>query len=192
MAIQLAVFAFGGLLMLVAILGGGFEVRELKVPTVGRSSRLVACMCGMLFVVLSLHLDRPATPEPQPAAPQAQNRTETPVAAVPQIIVLSGPAELLETRIDKLADRPVSSPLAASRSEPRQLAASNAAPQPSLASSAETQQKQATASRRARPSPAQREDDGQATVASGETQKRGPVKRVRQWWNRLKDKKAAR
>ena len=33
MAMQMAVFAFGSLLMLVAILGGGFEVKELKVPS---------------------------------------------------------------------------------------------------------------------------------------------------------------
>jgi len=34
MAIQMAVFMLGSLLMLVAILGGGFEVKELKVPKV--------------------------------------------------------------------------------------------------------------------------------------------------------------
>jgi len=47
MAIQMAVFMLGSLLMLVAILGGGFEVKELKVPKVGRVSRLSACACGM-------------------------------------------------------------------------------------------------------------------------------------------------
>lgn len=52
MNIQIVAFVFGCLLLFVAILGGGFEVKELKVPKVGRASRLASCVIGMLFVVL--------------------------------------------------------------------------------------------------------------------------------------------
>jgi len=55
MSTQMAAFAFGCLLLLVAVLGGGFEIKELKVPKVGKASRLISCMFGMLFIVLGIN-----------------------------------------------------------------------------------------------------------------------------------------
>jgi hypothetical protein len=56
MSIQTVSFVFGCFLVMVAILGGGFEVKELKVPKVGRSSRLTSCLFGGLFVCLGIGL----------------------------------------------------------------------------------------------------------------------------------------
>src|SRR6185295_725300 len=54
---QLAAFGFGCLLLLVAVIGGGFEVKELKVPKVGRGSRLAACLFGALFIFVGIRPD---------------------------------------------------------------------------------------------------------------------------------------
>ena len=50
MSIQLVAFAFGCFLLMVTILGGGFEIKEIKVPKVGGASRLAACLAGALFL----------------------------------------------------------------------------------------------------------------------------------------------
>jgi len=52
MNIQVAAFVFGGLLLLVGVLGGGFEVKELKIPKVGIGVRVVSFVVGVLFVFL--------------------------------------------------------------------------------------------------------------------------------------------
>jgi len=82
---QLAAFGFGCLLLLVAVIGGGFEVKELKVPKVGRGSRLAACLFGALFIFVGIRPDfaaelgphkSPAVSEPPAGASQAQQQTE--------------------------------------------------------------------------------------------------------------------
>lgn len=79
MDIQMAAFVFGCLLLFVAILGGGFEVKELKVPKVGRASRLASCVLGMLFIVIGFSPafagvlpGLPDEPKPQTTTPLAQ------------------------------------------------------------------------------------------------------------------------
>jgi hypothetical protein len=52
MSIQLAAFAFGGILMLVGVLGGGFEVKELRIPKVGPGARVLSAVVGLLFICL--------------------------------------------------------------------------------------------------------------------------------------------
>lgn len=52
MTIQLIAFAFGGILIFVSVLGGGFEVKELKVPKVGPGVRVLSAAVGVLFVCL--------------------------------------------------------------------------------------------------------------------------------------------
>ena len=87
MSIQLVGFGFGCLLLLVAILGGGFQIKEITVPRVGKASRLAACLFGLLFVglaarpdLLSLGAER-AIPTAQPAA----------VPATPAVVPASSP-----------------------------------------------------------------------------------------------------
>jgi hypothetical protein len=50
--IQLITFAFGAMLLLIGILGGGFEIKELKIPQVGRVPRFLAALVGALFIIV--------------------------------------------------------------------------------------------------------------------------------------------
>jgi hypothetical protein len=51
---QVALLLFAGVLLLIAILGGGFEIRELKVPKVEKIPRVLAGLGGVLFLILGL------------------------------------------------------------------------------------------------------------------------------------------
>lgn len=91
---QMAAFAFGCLLLLVAILGGGFELKMLKVPKVGRASRWVACLFGMFFVAIAVRPDifaskhdgSPAGPKPPISSPPgSEGKGTTKPADPPQV-----------------------------------------------------------------------------------------------------------
>jgi hypothetical protein len=56
MTIQVVLGALGALLLLTAVLGGGFELRELKVPQVGRVARGVAGLLGAVCVLFAIGL----------------------------------------------------------------------------------------------------------------------------------------
>ena len=43
---------FGGILLFVGVLGGGFELKELKVPKVGVGVRVLSTIVGLVFVCL--------------------------------------------------------------------------------------------------------------------------------------------
>ena len=45
-------FIFGAILLAVAILGGGFEVKEIKVSNVSISVRIIAGIVGLIFIGL--------------------------------------------------------------------------------------------------------------------------------------------
>jgi hypothetical protein len=66
--IQLITFAFGAMLLLIGILGGGFEIKELKIPQVGRVPRFLAASVGALFIILGVGMESkgssPAPPVP--------------------------------------------------------------------------------------------------------------------------------
>jgi hypothetical protein len=53
MTSQTGLLAFGALLLLIAIVGGGFEVKEIKIPQVGKIPRAVAAIGGIVFIVMS-------------------------------------------------------------------------------------------------------------------------------------------
>jgi hypothetical protein len=52
LSVQLLAFFFGILLLFVAIVGGGFEIRELKVPRVGWVTRVVSAVVGAFFLTI--------------------------------------------------------------------------------------------------------------------------------------------
>jgi len=52
MTIQIVAFGFGGILLFVGVLGGGFEIKELKIPKVGAGVRVLSAVVGLLFVCL--------------------------------------------------------------------------------------------------------------------------------------------
>ncbi len=59
MTIQIASFIFGGLLILIGLLGGGFEIKELKIPRVGGLCRVMAAMAGIVFILLGIFIIEP-------------------------------------------------------------------------------------------------------------------------------------
>jgi hypothetical protein len=52
MTLQAMSFIFGAILLAVAILGGGFEIKEIKVSNVTIGVRIVAGIAGLLFIGL--------------------------------------------------------------------------------------------------------------------------------------------
>ena len=46
-------FLLGGLLVLIGLLGGGLEIRELKIPPVSNTSRLLAFIVGIAFTFMA-------------------------------------------------------------------------------------------------------------------------------------------
>jgi hypothetical protein len=52
MTLQTMSFIFGALLLAVAILGGGFEIKEIKVPDVTTSVRIISGVVGVIFIFL--------------------------------------------------------------------------------------------------------------------------------------------
>jgi hypothetical protein len=63
-------FIFGALLLAVGILGGGFEVKELKVSNVTTSVRIFASLFGAVFIVLAFwQPPLPTTTEPPRPTP---------------------------------------------------------------------------------------------------------------------------
>ncbi|SRR6266568_1147742 len=71
MTLQSLAFLFGALLLLVGILGGGFEVKEIKIPQVPGAGRALASILGFMFIGLAIW--QPQLPRSQPQAP-AENR----------------------------------------------------------------------------------------------------------------------
>jgi hypothetical protein len=74
MKLNLIAFLFGVILLAISIIGGGFELKELKVPKVSWFPRLISAFVGMFFVVLGIGLD-PSTSDPGSALsnPQSTN-----------------------------------------------------------------------------------------------------------------------
>ncbi len=72
MTLQAMSFIFGAILLAVAILGGGFEVKELKVSNVTLGVRIIAGIVGLIFVVLGFW-----SPGPLPGAISSIVPTET-------------------------------------------------------------------------------------------------------------------
>lgn len=66
-------FAFGGLLLVVAAIGGGFEIKEVKIPRVGAGGRALSLILGLVIISLGVGSSDTADRGAQPAPPQAQD-----------------------------------------------------------------------------------------------------------------------
>ncbi len=102
MTLQTMSFIFGALLLAVGILGGGFEVKEIKVSNVTTTARIAAAVVGIIFVVLGFWQPGPLalvgqTPTPAPSA------TTTPAPA--NANVQMGPREEDTDRFGSDIDR---------------------------------------------------------------------------------------
>lgn len=56
MTTEVLAFIFGCTLVLIGIIGGGFEVKELKIPKVGWPTRVFAIIGGIVFISLGIEL----------------------------------------------------------------------------------------------------------------------------------------
>jgi hypothetical protein len=112
---QVMVFLLGAFLIVVGIVGGGFELKEIKVPSVARIPRIIAGVTGAALIAFALGLlpqhsnspqaprvDAPQTPAHVDSPPQSQ----TPQPQTPQ----AGPAR--PTHVDSAQASPVASPQA--------------------------------------------------------------------------------
>jgi hypothetical protein len=72
MELNLVAFLFGAILLAVAVLGGGFELKELKVPKVSWFPRFVSALLGMFFIVLGIGLEVSIDPSSSPIASSTQ------------------------------------------------------------------------------------------------------------------------
>jgi hypothetical protein len=70
MTLQIVIFGFGAMLLLIGILGGGLELRELKIPQVGRAARLLAAVFGLVFILAGTGMK---SESPDPREPQSRN-----------------------------------------------------------------------------------------------------------------------
>jgi len=90
---QIIFVALGGILILTGVIGGGLEMRELKIPQVKWPTRIFAFIAGFVFVGVGVNLDpdvthinpvveareAPAareTPRPEPVKPTPVSRVE--------------------------------------------------------------------------------------------------------------------
>lgn len=97
MSIELVSFVFGAVLLGVAVIGGGFEVKEIKLPRVGLVPRVVSFVLGAAFITFgALGYDALANrgAPPQPSGVAAENRGVLPDAAAeqPLSVTIEGPA----------------------------------------------------------------------------------------------------
>jgi len=58
MSLETMAFVLGGLLIAAGVFGGGLEIKELKIPQIGGTARLVASVVGLAFVVLALAINQ--------------------------------------------------------------------------------------------------------------------------------------
>jgi len=92
---QTVLFILGGILIVVGILGGGFEVKELKIPQVAGAARILSLIVGIALLGVGFKVEKtvPSQPEtPRVAAPSPQPApAPTPTPTVRhQIIVTAG------------------------------------------------------------------------------------------------------
>jgi hypothetical protein len=83
MSVEVLAFAFGIVMLFIAIVGGGFELRELKVPKVGRIARMVSGITGVIFLLVGIGATTLANPTPAGATPTTSvgmgQTTSTPI-----------------------------------------------------------------------------------------------------------------
>jgi len=65
MTLQSMSFIFGAILLAVGILGGGFEIKEIKVSNVSIGVRIVAGMVGLFLSVLAFGSSQALSPHPE-------------------------------------------------------------------------------------------------------------------------------
>lgn len=78
MELKILTFILGSILLLIGIFGGGFQVKELKIPQIGKFSRFLATSLGIFFILISIGLDeQPPTPPRSDPSPQSSPQSSS-------------------------------------------------------------------------------------------------------------------
>ena len=64
MSIDALAFGLGAILLLIGILGGGFELRELKIPTVSKPVRFISLVAGVFLLLIGIGMHPGAGSDP--------------------------------------------------------------------------------------------------------------------------------
>ena len=75
MKIEIMSFILGAILLAVGLLGGGIQIKEIKIPQVSRFSRILSGCSGIVFILLGLYIAE-IFPEKQPTIPGAEFNAE--------------------------------------------------------------------------------------------------------------------
>lgn len=75
MDIERLAFIFGCILVLIGVIGGGFELKELKIPKVSWPTRLVAIIGGAIFIGMGFFLPAAKEEAKHPAEPAPAGQT---------------------------------------------------------------------------------------------------------------------
>jgi len=96
MGIDALAFSLGALLLLVGILGGGFELKEIKVPPVGKALRLIAAAVGLFFILLGVGLNTntsdPVAPTHKPLSDVSASTPAPTPSPTPDVVELHKPS----------------------------------------------------------------------------------------------------
>lgn len=83
MSLDTMAFVLGGLLIAAGVFGGGLEVKELKLPQIVGTVRLVAVVLGAVFVVMALAINQKWIEQGgesnQPSPTESSKTFETPM-----------------------------------------------------------------------------------------------------------------
>ena len=78
MSLESMSFILGGILVAAALFGGGLEIKELKLPQIGRVARVFAAAFGLGFVLLAIYLNQLRNvSDAKPKASDAQREAMT-------------------------------------------------------------------------------------------------------------------
>ena len=81
---EILAFGLGALLLLTGILGGGFELKEVKIPKVGNIARAAASLVGVFSILLGFGLLNMQSAQTDPAAhPPSSMPAESSAPAAP-------------------------------------------------------------------------------------------------------------
>lgn len=94
MSAQTLILIMGGLLVLTAIIGGGLEVKEIKIPKIGGWTRTLAGIVGAVLVVLGVGMSNPPADDPN-------RRLADPDANTPTAVVFYLRDELGEDQVSE-------------------------------------------------------------------------------------------
>lgn len=56
MSLETMSFILGGILIAAALFGGGFEIKELKLPQIGAIARVLTAIVGIVFIWLAIYI----------------------------------------------------------------------------------------------------------------------------------------